>query len=99
MRVGCKKNCCQGRLALSSFFFLMLRPGAWISFLLLHQKKERKKNHRCMKFAENQRHSLNFGNSALWASNSPKFFTLISRFSIRKFHKAEERRQKAEGGR
>jgi hypothetical protein len=58
------------------------------SFFCCHQKKERKKNHRLMKFAENQRHSLNFGNSALCASDSPKFLTLIPRFSIRKFQKA-----------
>ena len=37
---------------------------------------------------KNQRHSLNFGNSSLCSSDSPKFFTLIPRFSIHKFHDA-----------
>jgi hypothetical protein len=43
---------------------------------------------RCTKFAKNQRLSLNFGNSSLRSSNSPKFFTLVPRFSIHKFHDA-----------
>jgi len=43
---------------------------------------------RCTKFAKNQRHSLNFGNSSLRSSDSPKFLTLIPRFFIRKFPEA-----------
>jgi hypothetical protein len=41
-----------------------------------------------MKIAKNLRHSLNCGNSALRASDSPQFLTLIPRFSSRNFHKA-----------
>jgi hypothetical protein len=43
---------------------------------------------RCTKFTKNQRRSLNFGNSSLRSSNSPKFLTLIPRFSLHKFHEA-----------
>jgi hypothetical protein len=49
-----------------------------LSFLLLPPKeKKQKKSHRCMKIAKNPRHSLNCGNSALRASNTPQFLTLI----------------------
>jgi hypothetical protein len=66
------------------------------SFFCFQQKKETKKIHRFMKFAKNQRHSLNFGISALWASDSPKFLTLIPRFSRHKFHEAGKGRLRAE---
>jgi|GEM_PF-6910782 len=45
-----------------------------------------------MKFAKNHRHSLNCGNSSLRSSNTPQFLTLIPRFSLRKFHKAEKKK-------
>ena len=41
-----------------------------------------------MKIAKNLRPSLNCGNSALRASNTPQFLTLNPRFSLRNFHEA-----------
>jgi hypothetical protein len=64
------------------------RQSVILPFFCFQQKKGTKKIHRCMKFTKNQRHSLNFGNSSLRSSDSPKFLTLIPRFSIHKFHKA-----------
>jgi hypothetical protein len=50
---------------------------------------------RCTKFTKNQRLSLNFGNSSLRSSDSPKFLTLVPRFSLRKFHEAGRNRDRS----
>ena len=57
-------------------------------FCRIKRNNERKLLSRCTKYAKNQRLSLNFGNSSLRSSDSPKFFTLIPRFCLRIFHDA-----------
>jgi hypothetical protein len=54
------------------------RSPAFCYFLLLPPKEsnQRKVTAR-IKFAKNLRHSLNFGNSSLRSSDSPKFLTLV----------------------
>ena len=69
--------------------FLILEQDV-ISFAGSKEITKEKSFSRCTKFPKNQRLSLNFGNSSLRSSDSPKFFTFVPRFYIRKFHDAGE---------